>query len=86
MRGKSAAGAVFPLIISTLSYLGTWAQPEHGYWDPSINFSQDRPTNPSLQDSSVFPPRDYLFLLNEQSLAYFVHIASSSLFDESLDA
>ena len=63
------------------------AQPGH-HSDPILHFSQDpHPTNPSVQGSSVYPPsRDYLFLLTEQSLAYFVQIASSSLFDESLDA
>ena len=87
MGGKSAAGAVFPLIILTLSYLGTWDEAPGPAWTPPIlNFSQDFQTNPRLQGSSVYPPRNCLFLLNEQSLAYFVQIAPSSLFDESLAA
>ena len=60
------------------------AQPGHHH-QSSISL-QDFQTNPRLQGPSVYPPRNCLFLLNEQSLAYFVQIAPSSLFDESLAA
>lgn len=84
MGGKSAAGSVFPLIILTLSYLGTWDEgPGPATQTQSSISPKTHKQIPVCWDlPCVYPP----IRLNEQSLAYFVRIASSSLFDESLDA